>query len=873
MSSNPASGPGGVRNLRAMFENAEPTPSPEPRRGRSPVGSASGDGSRPGSRVRASFVPVEATQAAKDAAAAGTAKPATEVGETKRPENVETNIPLDSTPIQLPLSPLKRDTDQSGRDAPAVASPTSPVWRRTPQSPLARSVPQDEPAPVDDILSKFETEKPEAVKLEKKSSKKKKKKTTEKAETPKEDVPSGTKAGLEIGATTSKKDEEPASTEPEPAKADAESEPKVEETPVPAPTQEDETLPTEAKEVEDVQAPKIKEPEKAPIPEPLITEPTPSQDTNLTQEAAASEPKTDTKEIADEPKVEPEPEPAVAEELPSLPPKEEAKSEPEPQPEPVPEKEPEKEPEIKSPIKSAAEPPPKSPALPSPVPASSTVESPKVENDLGDGKRKDEPAAPEQTSNKAVSDDKEKSGDILKKAKNFFESAKPDDEAKGSTPQKSEPSTSQTSSVFARNASIFSSGEKEKDQPKSPLSPKKLPIESAPSAEPAKEEVKSPKLAPESTKQSKVSTATTKSAKQSTEPSKVGKALTETAKAAKALVDPAKSAKTPADTAKKSKTPADAAKTTKTGPETTKSVKPPGETAKQPKALATASKLDLSQQAKPKISRTSLSAASGSSKSDLPRKTSPAPSRDRKASPAPARERRASPAPVRERKSSPVPSKEPREPRAPRESRESISSTGFVKPKPRSPTRPINLPSHLTAATASSAAKYDPAEAASGVTRKSSVKKSNPPPVSKPAQSQSTRKSISRSSLPSVSKRPNTEHDDESFLARMMRPTQSSASKVHEKPEIKSPTRTHAPPRPKTGGVTGAISKGKKKVEGVVEQAKEKVTSNGHDEEKPSSDSGKVPTPAEDTAATPPQQLGGEASAIDTPNFEGGTIR
>src|ERR1700761_5606361 len=34
------------------------------------------------------------------------------------------------------------------------------------------------------------------------------------------------------------------------------------------------------------------------------------------------------------------------------------------------------------------------------------------------------------------------------------------------------------------------------------------------------------------------------------------------------------------------------------------------------------------------------------------------------------------------------------------------SSTGFIKPRPKSPTRPINLSSHLTAHTASSAAKY-----------------------------------------------------------------------------------------------------------------------------------------------------------------------
>jgi len=55
----------GVRNLRAMFENQNAASSPEPR-GRSPAGSGIDDINRPTSKVRASFVSVEPSIAAKD---------------------------------------------------------------------------------------------------------------------------------------------------------------------------------------------------------------------------------------------------------------------------------------------------------------------------------------------------------------------------------------------------------------------------------------------------------------------------------------------------------------------------------------------------------------------------------------------------------------------------------------------------------------------------------------------------------------------------------------------------------------------------------------------------------------------------------------
>jgi hypothetical protein len=53
------SGAGGVRNLRAMFENGGSQPASPDVRGRSPA-ARDGDISRPLSKVRTNFVPVEA---------------------------------------------------------------------------------------------------------------------------------------------------------------------------------------------------------------------------------------------------------------------------------------------------------------------------------------------------------------------------------------------------------------------------------------------------------------------------------------------------------------------------------------------------------------------------------------------------------------------------------------------------------------------------------------------------------------------------------------------------------------------------------------------------------------------------------------------
>ncbi|KAK2606364.1 hypothetical protein QQS21_003183 [Conoideocrella luteorostrata] len=139
----------------------------------------------------------------------------------------------------------------------------------------------------------------------------------------------------------------------------------------------------------------------------------------------------------------------------------------------------------------------------------------------------------------------------------------------------------------------------------------------------------------------------------------------------------------------------------------------------------------------------------------------------------------------------------------------SQNDTGFAKPKPKSPTKPVELPSSLTAPTASSESKASGSSltqhrlgaswaspiASSQTSNRgdlilaSSVgtinrqehasSKSRPslgPPPNKPSQGAATNKKQS--------------NIDEGFLARMMRPTQSSSSKLADKSPITPPKKT-----------------------------------------------------------------------------------
>jgi hypothetical protein len=114
-----------------------------------------------------------------------------------------------------------------------------------------------------------------------------------------------------------------------------------------------------------------------------------------------------------------------------------------------------------------------------------------------------------------------------------------------------------------------------------------------------------------------------------------------------------------------------------------------------------------------------------------------------------------------------------------------VTTGGFVKPKPRSPTRPVKLPAHLIAPTASSAAKHGstPPQPPRTLSRRSStistashrpsIRPSHPPPLPR-----SKQPALSAERPPPAPKSPTA---PSSFLERMMRPTASSASKVKDK--------------------------------------------------------------------------------------------
>ncbi|KAI1400231.1 hypothetical protein F4819DRAFT_462052 [Hypoxylon fuscum] len=152
------------------------------------------------------------------------------------------------------------------------------------------------------------------------------------------------------------------------------------------------------------------------------------------------------------------------------------------------------------------------------------------------------------------------------------------------------------------------------------------------------------------------------------------------------------------------------------------------------------------------------------------------------------------------------------------------SGTGFVKPKPKSPTRPIKLPASLTAPTASYASKHG-SGAASHPPRQSLSRASgngqhlNVAPTmhrspsrasiastgittnTKPLKRQSSTISRPRPSLGPPPKQTARDHPvakkeahvDDSFLARMMRPTQASSSKTAEKAPVTPPRKQSTP--------------------------------------------------------------------------------
>lgn len=140
-----------------------------------------------------------------------------------------------------------------------------------------------------------------------------------------------------------------------------------------------------------------------------------------------------------------------------------------------------------------------------------------------------------------------------------------------------------------------------------------------------------------------------------------------------------------------------------------------------------------------------------------------------------------------------------------------ITSPPKTKPHPKSPTRPVRLPAAAMATTASSAAKLGDALPTRSPSRASVATTSKATSVIGRTPSNNTRKPSSRPSLPAQpapnqKPRPRTsmasmKAPEGSFLARMMRPTQSSASKTHEKVEAAPVAKSqHAKPKRKSDG-------------------------------------------------------------------------
>ncbi|KAK3362543.1 hypothetical protein B0T25DRAFT_8370 [Lasiosphaeria hispida] len=150
----------------------------------------------------------------------------------------------------------------------------------------------------------------------------------------------------------------------------------------------------------------------------------------------------------------------------------------------------------------------------------------------------------------------------------------------------------------------------------------------------------------------------------------------------------------------------------------------------------------------------------------------------------------------------------------------SPSSSGFVKPKPKSPTRPVRLPAGLTTHTAASGSKVNaPRQSlsrASGVIQTIDSLARSPSRASVSTTATSATKSAGAQSLkrqrstinrprPSLGpppKQPAKDYPptrkekevDESFLARMMRPTQASSSKTTEKLPVTPPRKPSLSP-------------------------------------------------------------------------------
>ncbi|KAK4547064.1 hypothetical protein LTR36_001285 [Oleoguttula mirabilis] len=149
----------------------------------------------------------------------------------------------------------------------------------------------------------------------------------------------------------------------------------------------------------------------------------------------------------------------------------------------------------------------------------------------------------------------------------------------------------------------------------------------------------------------------------------------------------------------------------------------------------------------------------------------------------------------------------------------SVSTASKLSPnskaKPKESTKSTDLPSRLTAPTAASRAKHEPATAPPTTNGTVFNGRSSTTTRPKPQTARPQTSSARPTPRPSLTHGPRSESrasqagrkpaapPDGSFLERMMRPTAASSSKTHEKTEAKSPPRTRkttAPPKPTMNG-------------------------------------------------------------------------
>ncbi|KAH7270509.1 uncharacterized protein BKA55DRAFT_533104 [Fusarium redolens] len=242
--------------------------------------------------------------------------------------------------------------------------------------------------------------------------------------------------------------------------------------------------------------------------------------------------------------------------------------------------------------------------------------------------------------------------------------------------------------------------------------------------------------------------------------------------------------------------------------EDTKEPKEPKQTA--PIAIAKASAPKKTTTTRPSTISISTKAPNTKPPAKSPSATRPTPSTTHKHEPKPAP--KAASAPKKETKPAPRTTPTATRPSAasatkkPQPLKPTPSDTPFVKPKPKSPTKPVHLPASLMAPTASSGAKTGRQVQPSASSQNLSVPARPASRASATGAGASTGKTVKRQpsnvgrSRPSLGPPPKKASDpahpkkeapvDESFLARMMRPTQASAQKTSEKVPTTPPKKT-----------------------------------------------------------------------------------